>query len=132
MDENFIIHDNAGLGGYNDELFFAEYKDLHTYVERPDDFYKYLYAENRVLNHAHFYEWDEWEDEDINEKLNYLHRLIMQEIIDFCKRNNIEADYVSLDADHLLDSIKFGKWHPGTDSSIVLYDKNKDSIIESL
>ena len=64
--------------------------------------------------------------------MDYLHRLIMQEIIDFCKRNNIEADIVSLDADHLLDSIKFGKWHAGTDSALVLLDENKECIIESL
>ena len=56
----------------------------------------------------------------------------MQEIIDFCKRNNIEADIVSLDADHLLDSIKFGKWHAGTDSALVLLDENKECILGSL
>lgn len=129
--ESEIFAELAGMCGHagND---YSEYANLHTYVERPDDFQHKLYDEKRVLNHAHFYEWDEWEDELIDEKMNYLHRLIMQEIIDFCKRNNIEADYVSLGADHLLDSINVGKWHPGTDSALVLYDKNKDCIIESL
>lgn len=129
--ESELFAELAGMGGHNGNDY-SEYAHLHTYVERPDDFHKKLYDEKRVLNHAHFYEWDEWEDESLNEKLNYLHRLIMQEIIDFCKRNNIEADYVSLDADRLLDSISVGKWHPGTDSALVLFDKNKDTIIESL
>ena len=71
-------------------------------------------------------------NESLNEKLNYLHRLIMQEVIDFCKRNNINADIVSLDADHLLDSINAGKWHPCTDSALVLFDENKERIIESM
>lgn len=129
--ENELFAELAGMCGHegND---YSEYAHLHTYVERPDDFQKKLYDEKRVLNHAHFYEWDEWENESLNEKMDYLHRLIMQEIIDFCKRNNIEADIVSLDADHLLDSIKFGKWHAGTDSALVLLDENKECIIESL
>lgn len=129
--ESELFAELAGMSGHegND---YSEYAHLHTYVERPDDFHKKLYDEKRVLNHAHFYEWDEWQDENINEKLNYLHRLIMQEIVDFCKRNNIDANYVSLDADMLIDSINAGKWHPGTDSSLVLFDKNKDVIIKSL
>lgn len=129
--ENELFAELAGLGGHagND---YSEYADLHTYVERPDDFYKKLYYEGRSLSYAHFYEWDEWNNETTEEKFYYLHRLIMKEIIDFCKRNNIEADYVSLDADHLLDSIKFGKWHAGTDSALTIFDENKKPIVSSM
>ena len=96
--ENELFEELSGVSGMNglNGLDLSQYDNLHTYVERPDDFHKKLYDEKRVLNHAHFYEWDEWENEDLNEKMNYLHRLIMQEIIDFCKRNNIDADYVTL------------------------------------
>lgn len=129
--ESELFLDFAGMSGHigND---YSQYKDLHTYVDRPDDYHKKLYDEKRVLNYAYFYEWDEWEEETINEKLDYLHRLIMQEIIDFCDRNKINADYVSLEADRLMDSIKVRVWHPGTDSSLVLLDENQEVILESL
>lgn len=126
------LYNFGGYSGHSGEIDLSEYKDLHTYVERPDDFHKKLYDEKRVLNHAHFYEWDEWQDETLNEKMDYLHRLIMQEIIDFCANNNINAEYVSLDADMLMDSIKVGKWHPGTDSSLAFFDKDKNAIISSM
>ena len=72
--ENELFAELAGMCGHegND---YSEYAHLHTYVERPDDFQKKLYDEKRVLNHAHFYEWDEWENESLNEKFNYLHPL---------------------------------------------------------
>lgn len=130
--ESELFLEFAGMNGLHSDLDFSEYKDLHTYVERPDDFHHKLYDEKRVLNHAHFYEWDEWENETLNEKMDHLHRLIMQEIIDFCERNKINADYVSLNADYLLDSIKVGKWHPGTDSSLALFDSDKKCIVESI
>ena len=129
--ESELFAELAGMGGH-DGIDYSDYAHLHTYVERPDDFHKKLYDEKRVLNHAHFYEWDEWEDETLDEKMDYLHRLIMQEIIDFCKRNKIDADFVSLDADCLKDSIECGVWHPGTDSSLALFDKNKNCIISSM
>jgi len=56
----------------------------------------------------------------------------MKEVIEFCKENNISADEVHFSADHLQDSIMFGKWHPGTDSCLGLLDKNGEIIIESL
>lgn len=129
--ESELFEELAGFAGH-DGNDYSEYAHLHTYVERPDDFNKKLYDEKRVLNHAHFYEWDEWDSESIDEKLYYLHRLIMQEIIDFCKRNNIDADYVSFNADMIADSIEFGRWHPGTDSSLAIFDKNKKPIIQSI
>ena len=129
--ESELFAELAGMGGHegND---YSEYAHLHTYVDRPDDIHQKLYDEKRVLNHAHFYEWDEWENESLNEKLNYLHRLLMKEVIDFCKHNNIDADIVTFGADHLLDSINAGTWHPGTDSALALFDENNECIIESI
>lgn len=129
--ESELFLDFAGMSGHigND---YSQYKDLHTYVDRPNDYYKKLYDEKRVLNYAYFYEWDEWEGETVKEKLDYLHRLILQEIIDFCKRNKIDAQYVSLEADSLIDSINVGVWHPGTDSSLIFLDDNQEVIIENL
>jgi hypothetical protein len=68
----------------------------------------------------------------IQEKLNNFHDKLMKEVIEFCKENNISADEVHFSADHLQDSIMFGKWHPGTDSCLGLLDKNGEIIIESL
>lgn len=129
--ENNVITELAGINGLHG-LDLSQYRDIDTYIEQPDDLKKRLYDERRVLNHAHFYEWDEWEEETIDEKLDYLHRLIVQEIIDFCERNDVKADFVTFDADCLMDSIKVGKWHPGTDSSLVFRDSAGNVIIESL
>lgn len=68
----------------------------------------------------------------IESKLNDFHIHIIKEIIDFCIENNIDADYVSLSADHLKDSIEYKKWHPGTDSSLTFFDENEKSIICSM
>lgn len=129
--ESELFAEFAGMDGHegND---YSEYANLHAYIERPDDFYKKLYDEKLVLNHAHFYEWDEWENESLDEKFNHLHHLIMKEIVDFCKRNNINADAVTFSADYLYDSLNAGNWHPSTDSALVLFDKDKKRIIESV
>ena len=53
-------------------------------------------------------------------------------LVSLCSDGNINAEYVSLDADMLMDSIKAGKWHPGTDSSLAFFDKDKNTIISSI
>lgn len=129
MEETLI-----GLAGANGHYGYdySEYRHLHTYVERPDNFDEKLYADDRILNHAHFYELDEIDEESLQEKFTHLHKLVTQEIIDFCRRNDIDAEYVHFGADGLMSSIEFGSWHPGTDSSFSLHDKNKKAICYSM
>lgn len=130
--ESELFKELAGLDGHDKELNLAEYRDLHTYVEQPIDYGIALYDERRILNHAHFYELDETENESLEDKLYHLHRLIIQEIIDFCQRNKLSPDYVSLSADRLLDSISEGSWMAGTDSCLCFQDEDGEIIIESL
>ena len=56
----------------------------------------------------------------------------MKQIIDWCIENNLDADYISLDADGVKYSIEVGDWHPGTDSSFALFDKDKKCLVCSM
>lgn len=60
-------------------------------------------------------------------QITELHEKLMQTIIDYFKENNIDnIDAFGFNGDGLIDSIKFGKWFPSTDSSLSLFDeKNK-------
>ena len=69
---------------------------------------------------------------NINEKFKDLHHKLVNEIVDFCKKYNIEASSISLIADGLESSIEFGSWHPGTDSSFQLFNKNNEVIRYSI
>ena len=56
------------------------------------------------------------QDEELNNKFRKLHEKIVNEIIAFCKENNIIVDELHLNADSLEESIKFGSWKSCTDS----------------
>lgn len=56
------------------------------------------------------------QNEEIYEKFRKLHNKIVNQIITFCKENNIQIDEFSLSADGVRESIKCGKWCPPTDS----------------
>lgn len=89
--EKYNIHDVAGASGHYG-LDLSEFKHLHTYVERPETFDEKLYHDKRILNHAHYYELDEFDEETFEEKLYHLRNLILHEIDDFCKRNNVDKN----------------------------------------
>ena len=58
------------------------------------------------------------QDEELNNKFRKLHEKIVNEIIAFCKENNIIVDELHLNADSLEESIKFGSWQSCTDSCL--------------
>ena len=69
----------------------------------------------------------------MDEKFYELHKKLVQEVIDYCIENNItEADIFDLHIDRLQDSIKHGKWHPGTDSAMGLYNENREAMVISI
>jgi len=69
----------------------------------------------------------------MDEKFYELHKKLVREVINYCIENNItEADIFDLHIDRLQDSINYGDWHPGTDSSMGLYDENKETITFSV
>lgn len=66
------------------------------------------------------------QDEDINYEFINLHHEIVDKIVKFCKRNNIEIDEVSFSADGIMNSVPYDQWQAGTDSSFAMWKDNKD------
>ena len=56
------------------------------------------------------------QDDEINKKFRELHKKIVNEIISFCKENNIVVDEIHLNADGVAGSIPYGEWEACTDS----------------
>lgn len=56
------------------------------------------------------------QDDEINKKFRELHKKIINEIISFCKENNIVVDEIHLNADGVAGSIPYGEWEACTDS----------------
>ena len=65
-------------------------------------------------------------DPKINEAFRNLHEKLVNEVIGFCKAWNISIDEFHLSADGLNESIKYGSWHPCTDSCLVFEKSNQD------
>lgn len=59
-------------------------------------------------------------DENIKKEWAELHKKLVNEVISFCKKYNIDASEVHLNADCLEPSIEQGEWMPFTDSSFCL------------
>ena len=63
------------------------------------------------------------QDDTLNQKFRELHHKLVDEIISFCKENElyqIEGFYLS--ADGVGMSIPYGKWEPCTDSCLEFYE----------
>ena len=58
------------------------------------------------------------QDEELTMKFRDLHESLVNQVIAFCKENNIVIDEFHMAADDLSDSIKFGSWQSCTDSSL--------------
>ena len=59
-------------------------------------------------------------DENIKNEWYNLHVKLVNEIISFCQKYNIDASEVHLNADCLEPSIEEGEWTPYTDSGFIL------------
>ncbi len=64
------------------------------------------------------YPYQECQDDEINSAFRNLHHKLVDEIINFCKKYNIEIDDFHLNADGVLGSIPYGQWQPCTDSAL--------------
>lgn len=64
------------------------------------------------------------QDDILNQKFRELHHKLVNEIIAFCKKNNIEAEEIILRADGLKSSIPYEEWQPCTDSCLEIYKEN--------
>lgn len=63
------------------------------------------------------YSWQQNQDEELQKKFYELHHKLVDEVILFCKENNLVIDEFHLGADGVQGSIEYGKWCPCTDSS---------------
>ena len=68
------------------------------------------------------------QDDEVNKKFRELHHKLVNEIISFCKENNIEANEFFLRADDVLGSIPYSEWQPCTDSCLEIYEKDSDEL----
>jgi len=66
------------------------------------------------------------QDEALNQKFRDFHKDIVNQIIDFCKNNNITIDEFKLSADSLSGSIKAGSWQSCTDSALTFMKYSDD------
>lgn len=62
------------------------------------------------------------QDDTLNLKFRELHYKLVNEIISFCKENNIIIDEFHLNADGVEGSIPFGEWKSCTDSCLEFYE----------
>ena len=90
---------------------------------------------NNFFNGEEFY-GQECQDSEITKKFRDLHLKIVNEVMLFCKENNITVDEFYLHADCLRESIKFGSWQPATDLQFELVrdtegDKDKQTFLFS-
>ena len=72
-------------------------------------------------NNEKKFPWQICQDEELNQKFVELHKTLVNQIVEFCKDNNLEIDDVHVSADGLRDSIKYGYWTPASDSSMTMY-----------
>ena len=64
------------------------------------------------------YPGQQCQDERLNYKFRRLHSFLVNQVINFCKSNNILIDEFHLNADCLEGSIKAGSWQACTDSCL--------------
>lgn len=60
------------------------------------------------------------QDDEINKEFGELHKSLVNQIIQFCKKHDISIDEIHLNADHVAPSIPYGEWQSCTDSYFVL------------
>lgn len=68
------------------------------------------------------------QDDTLNQKFRELHYKLVNEIISFCKENNIVIDEFHLNADGVEGSIPFGKWESCTDSCLI-FEKFSENVV---
>ena len=72
------------------------------------------------------YPMQECQDDLITQKFRNLHHQIVNDIIQFCKENNLENDDFHLSADGVAGSIPYGKWEACTDSALTFIKYSDD------
>jgi len=58
------------------------------------------------------------QDDEVNKKFRELHHKLVNEVISFCKENNVSIDEFHLNANGVAGSIPYGEWEACTDSCL--------------
>lgn len=58
---------------------------------------------------------------ELHQAFSELHKRIVNEVIKFCKENDLTVDEFSIHADGVLGSKPYGEWVCSTDSSMAMY-----------
>ncbi len=61
------------------------------------------------MENTQTYELQQCQDDSLTKSFNKLHEDLVNMIISWCKKNNVEIDDFNLSGDELIDSIKYGK-----------------------
>ena len=64
-------------------------------------------------------------DPELHKAFSELHKQIVDSVIQFCKKHNLEVDAFDISADGLLGSREYGEWTCSTDSSMSMYIRKK-------
>ena len=72
------------------------------------------------------YPCQECQDDKITKAFRNLHHKLVDEIIKFCKKYNVEIDDFHLNADGVLGSIPYGQWESCTDSALTFIKYSDD------
>jgi len=78
-------------------------------------------------NESKKYNFQECQDEEIIKDFNNLHHEIVNNIIEFCNKHEINIKDVHFGIDHLDCSLPFKIWQAGTDSYLELFSKDYKS-----
>ena len=100
----------------------------------PAEFIKYAadnHIEINIPEDNRKFPGQQCQDEELNKKFRELHKYLVDQVINFCKCNNIVIDEFCLNADGLAESIPYGSWQSCTDSGLTFEkftDEYKDAI----
>jgi hypothetical protein len=68
------------------------------------------------------FSWEKNRNPELHKAFSELHHKIVNEVIEFCKKYDLDVDEFSVKADGLLGSKPYGKWTSATDSSMAMYN----------
>ena len=117
----------AGWGALDGIDLKKDIKQLEHIEHDIERIKQVLYHERRVLNHAYHEEDEHISDEPdgMQKKVGQFHKRLVEEVIAFCKENEIRPKAMSLNIDMLDIAIKCGCWTAATDSALIFSEDDR-------
>jgi hypothetical protein len=116
------------LGGYNEKKLLATVEYDVYFVE--DGIIKSMTKNGFIEKYkSEPYTIEKWQE--IHNEFSFLHKKIVEDIIKFADKNNLDITDFNINADGISKVFyKFG-WHPGIDSSFKITNK-KETVLWSI